>query len=153
VGPTQFWATPPTLNAAIGALVPYAAGTRVAAIGAQHAWFIDTSTGQVTNKGGASLSPEGGLVVLQVQSGAPPNAQAFYLLSGPPPQVGLPSPQPLEIVATDDPTKGELYRYQINAGSISVAYDDAGTLWMRAGGSLVRPLTLNEYRQVRPAAP
>jgi hypothetical protein len=153
VGQTQRWAAPPTLNAAIGALVPYAAGTRLAAIAAQHTWFIDTSTGQVTNKGGASLSPEGGLVVLQVQSGAPPNAQAFYLLSGPPPQAGLPAPQPLEIVATDDPSKGELYRYQINAGSISVAYDDAGTLWMRAGGSLVRPLTLNEYRQVRPVTP
>jgi hypothetical protein len=152
-GPTQRWTTPPTLNAPIGALVPYAGGTRLAAIGAQQAWFIDTSTGGVTNKGGAGLASEGGLVILQVQSGAPPNAQAFYLLSGPPPQAGLPAPQPLEIVATDDPAKGELYRYQINAGSISVAMDESGTLWMRAGGSLVRPLTLNEYRQVRPVTP
>ena len=109
----------------------------------------------MTNKGGVdgALSPEGGLVVLQVQSGAPPNAQAFYLLNGPPPQEGLPAPQPLEIVATDDPAKGELYRYQINAGSISVAMDEPATLWMRAGGSLVRPLTLGEYRQVRPVTP
>jgi hypothetical protein len=152
-GAAQRWTTPPTLNAPIGALVPYAAGTRLAAIAAQHVWFIDTSTGGVTNKGGASLSPEGGLVVLQVQSGAPPNALAFYLLNGPAPQAGLPAPQPLEIVATDDPAKGELYRYQINAGSISVAIDESGTLWMRAGGSLVRPLSLAEYRQVRPVTP
>ncbi len=152
-GPTQRWTTPPTLSAPIGALVPYAAGTRVAAIASQAVWHLDANNGSVTNKGGASLSPEGGLVVLQVQSGSPPNALAFYLLNGPPPQAGLPSPQPLEIVATDDPTKGELYRYQINAGSLSVAIDDAGILWMRAGGSLVRPLTLAEYRQVRPVSP
>jgi hypothetical protein len=133
--------------------VPYAAGTRLAAIAAQQAWFLDTTNGAITNKGGASLAAEGGLVVLQVQSGAPPNAQAFYLLNGAPPQAGLPAPQPLEIVATDDPTKGELYRYQVSAGSLSVAIDESGTLWMRVGGSLVRPLTLNEYRQVRPVTP
>jgi len=154
-GATQRWTTPPRLTSPIVALVPYAAGSRVAAIAAQKVWFLDASTGAVTNKGGvdAPLSPEGGLVVLQVQSAAPPYAQGFYLLNGPPPQEGLPSPQPLEIVATDDPAKGELYRYQINAGSLSVAIDDAGTLWMRAGGSLVRPLTLGEYRQVRPVSP
>lgn len=152
-GAAQRWATPPTLNAAISALVPYAAGTRLAAIAPQQVWFLDTNNGAVTNKGGAALSPEGGLVVLQVQSGAPPNAQAFFLLNGPAPQAGLPAPQPLEIVATDDPAKGELYRYQVNAGSLSVAMDEAGTLWMRVGGSLVRPLTLNEYRQVRPVTP
>jgi hypothetical protein len=107
----------------------------------------------VVNKGGEPLIPEGGLVVLQVQSGAPPFTQAFYILTGPAPQANLPTPQPLEIVATDDPTKGELYRYQINAGSISVAMDDSGTLWMRRGGDIVRPLTPAEYRQVRPVSP
>ncbi|HYI02267.1 hypothetical protein [Hyalangium sp.] len=154
-GPSQRWANPPRLTAPIGAMVPYAGGSRLAAIGVQKVWFLDTSTGAVTNKGGveAPLSPEGGLVVLQVQSGAPPFAQGFYLLNGPPAQEGLPAPQPLEIVATDDPAKGELYRYQINAGSLSVAMDESGTLWMRAGGSLVRPLTLGEYRQVRPVSP
>ncbi len=152
-GAAQRWAQPPTLNAPITAMVPYAAGTRVAAISAQKVWFLDASNGTVTNKGGAPLSPEGGLVVLQVQSGAPPYAQAFYILTGPAPQANLPAPQPLEIVATDDPTKGELYRYQVNAGSLSVAMDDSGTLWMRVGGDLVRPLTPAEYRQVIPVTP
>jgi lipoprotein-anchoring transpeptidase ErfK/SrfK len=154
-GTTQRWTTPPRLTAPIVALVPYAGGSRVAAIAPQKVWFLDAATGAVTNKGGVegALSPEGGLVVLQVQSGAPPYAQGFYLLNGPPPQEGLPAPQPLEIVATDDPAKGELYRYQINAGSLAVAIDDNGTLWMRAGGSLVRPLSMADYRQVRPVTP
>jgi hypothetical protein len=145
------WKT--TLNAPIVAMVPYAAGTRLAAIASQKVWFLDASTGAITNKDSAPLSPEGGLVVLQVQSGAPPAAQAFYLLNGPPPQDNLPTPQALEIVATDDPAKGELYRYQVNAGSLSVAMDDAGTLWMRVNGDLVRPLTPAEYRQVKPVTP
>jgi hypothetical protein len=154
-GTTQRWQNPPLLTAPIVALVPYAAGSRVAAIASQKVWFLDASTGAVTNKGGVdgALSPEGGLVVLQVQAGAPPYPQSFFILSGPPPQQNLPEPQPLELLATDDPTKGELYRYQINAGSIAVAIDDSGTLWLRAGGSLVRPLTLGEYRQVRPVTP
>jgi hypothetical protein len=134
-------------------MVPYAAGTKLAAIAAQKVWFLDASTGSVLNKGGEPLLPEGGLVVLQVQSGAPPFAQAFYFLTGPAPQANLPAPQPLEIVATDDPAKGELYRYQVAAGSLSVAMDDSGTLWMRVGGDLVRPLTPAEYRQVRPVTP
>jgi hypothetical protein len=152
-GAAQRWANPPTLNAPIGAMVPYAAGTKLAAIAAQKVWFLDASTGAVLNKGGEPLLPEGGLVVLQVQSGAPPFAQAFYFLTGPAPQANLPAPQPLEIVATDDPAKGELYRYQVAAGSLSVAMDDSGTLWMRVGGDLVRPLTPAEYRQVRPVTP
>lgn len=154
-GTTQRWQSPPLLPGAVVALVPYAAGSRVAAIAAQKVWLLDASNGGVTNKGGVNdpLSPEGGLVVLQVQPGAPPYPQSFYILSGPPQQPNLPAPQPLEIIATDDPFKGELYRYQINAGSLSVAIDDSGTLWMRAGGSLVRPLTLGEYRQVRPVTP
>jgi len=153
-GTTLRW-TSTLLTGSLVALVPYAGGSRLAAIAPQKVWFLDTGNGAVTNKGGVNgaLSPEGGLVVLQVQSGAPPNALAFYLLNGPPPQQNLPSPQPLEIVATDDPAKGELYRYQINAGSIAVATDDNGTLWMRAGGSLVRPLPLDQYRLVRPVTP
>lgn len=153
-GAAQRWEAPLLLGS-VTTLVPYAAGTRIAAIAPQKVWFLDSSSGTVVNKGGAAapLIPEGGLVVLQVQSGAPPYAQAFYILTGPAPQPNLPTPQPLEIVATDDPTKGELYRYQINAGSISVAMDDSGTLWMRRGGDLVRPLSPAEYRQVRPVTP
>ncbi|MFL5350482.1 MAG: hypothetical protein ACJ8AT_37400 [Hyalangium sp.] len=152
-GTSQRWATPPTLNAPLAAMVPYAAGTKLAAIAVQKVWFLDASTGAVLNKGGEPLIPEGGLVVLQVQSGAPPYAQAFYFLTGPAPRENLPAPQPLEIVATDDPAKGELYRYQINAGSLSAAMDDSGTLWLRVGGDLVRPLSPPEYRQQVPVTP
>lgn len=151
---TPLW-TSELLTGTIVALVPYATGSRVAAIAPQKVWFLNSSTGAVTNKGGVAgaLSPEGGLVVLQVQPSGPPNPLGFYILSGAPAQPNLPTPPPLEIVAVDDPANGELYRYQINAGSLSVAIDDAGTLWMRAGASLVRPLTMGEYRQVRPVTP
>jgi hypothetical protein len=154
-GTAQRWANPPILTGAVVALVPYAAGTRVAAIAPQKVWFLDASNGNVTNKGGigSPMISSGALVVLQVQSGAAGNPLAFYLLNGPAPQTNLPPPQPLEIVATDDPAKGELYRYSIGSGSMAVAIDDAGTLWMRAGPNLVRPLTLAEYRQVRPVSP
>ncbi|WP_224360401.1 hypothetical protein [Hyalangium versicolor] len=151
----QLWAEPPTLKKPIVALVPYGAGSRIAAIAAQQVWFLDANNGAILNKGGVDnpLIPNGGLVVLGVQSGGPPYAQSFYFLTGSAPTENLPSPQPLEIVATDDPAKGELYRYEINSGSISVAIDDAGTLWMRRGGDIVRPLLPPEYRQVRPVTP
>ena len=149
-GSHQRWSEPVGLNASIVALVPYAAGSRVAAIARQQAWFLDGSNGSILNKNSEPLSTNSGLVVLQVQSGAPPFPQAFYLLTGAAPQENLPPPQPLEIIATDDPAKGELYRYQVNAGSLSVAMDDSGTLWMRAVGDVVRPLTPAQYRQVKP---
>jgi hypothetical protein len=152
-GAAMKWAEPAILPLPIVAMVPYAADTRVAVIAAQHVWFLDTLNGQVTNKGGASLTPQGGMVVHQVHTGGAKNPQAFYILGGPPAQEGLPPPQPLEIVATDDPANGELYRYQIATGSISAAMDDSGTLWLRVGPSLVRPLTPAEYRQVRPVTP
>ncbi|WP_224245675.1 hypothetical protein [Hyalangium gracile] len=152
-GALQAWAEPPTLNSQIVSLVPYAAGSRIAAIAPQKVWILDSSTGAVTNKGGEPIIPTGGHVVLQIQTGAPPFPLAFYLLAGPPPQQDLPAPQPLEIVATEDASKGELYRYQVNAGSLSVAMDDNGTLWMRQIGDLVRPLPLDRYRQVRPVTP
>ncbi|MBN1207392.1 MAG: hypothetical protein JXB05_21110 [Myxococcaceae bacterium] len=152
-GAAMKWTEPAILPQPIVAMVPYRAGTRLAVIAPQHVWFLDTANGSVTNKGGVSLSPEGGLVVHQVHSGGAKNPLAFYLLNGPVAQEGAPAPQPLEIVATDDPANGELYRYQINSGSISAAMDDSGTLWLRVGSALVRPLPPAEYRKVLPVTP
>ncbi len=149
-GTAQRWTNPPTLGARVVATVPYAGGSRIAAISPQNVWFLEASTGAVLNKNGLSLSPEGALIVLQVQSGGGSYPHSFYLLNGPVPQEGLPAPMPLEIVGTDDPTKGELFRYQVSSGSMSAAVDESGTLWIRVGASLVRPLTPPEYRQALP---
>jgi len=141
------WRTAAPLQGAMVALVPYANGSRVAAVAAYHTWFLDAATGQVVNKGGLSISPTGALVPRQVLVGA---ASVFYLFNSALPQPQVPVPAPVEIVATDLAERGELYRYVIPGSSLSGSTDDAGTLWLRVGRKLVRPLTAEQYRQVRP---
>ncbi len=151
-GTAQRWASAP-LPGHVVALIPYANGSRIAAIAPQKTWFLEASTGAVVNKGQQPLLTEGGLVTLQVQPGSGPYPHAFYLLNGPPAQEGLPAPVPVEIVGTDSADRGLLFRYQITNGSMSAAVDSEGTLWLRVGPKLVRPLTPPEYRQVRPVTP
>jgi hypothetical protein len=135
------WSSP-TLPVPIGFLLPYSAGTRLAAIGAQRAWFLNTQNGDITNKNKTSLDATGQLRILQVQTGLP-NSSEFYLLTGQP--GGL----PLEIVAVDSAEKGELFRYEVSS-SLSCAVDDSGRLWMRTGNNVVQTLPLNDYRAVLP---
>ncbi len=134
------------LTGQVVALVPYADGSRLAVVAAHHTWFLNASTGAVVNNNGQSLSPGGALFPRQVVLGA---NGAFYLLTSGAPTDALPTPWPVEIVATDMAEKGELYRYQIPGGSIAGATDDSGTLWLRVGRKLVKPLALEQYRQVR----
>ncbi|WP_309888700.1 hypothetical protein [Archangium sp.] len=141
------WRTATPLQGSMVALVPYANGSRVAAVAAYHTWFLDAATGQVVNKGGLSISPTGALVPRQVLVGA---ASVFYLFNSALPQAQVPVPAPVEIVATDLAERGELFRYVIPGSSLSGSTDDAGTLWLRVGRKLVRPLTAEQYRQVRP---
>ncbi len=141
------WRTAAPLQGSMVALVPYANGSRVAAVAMYHTWFLDAATGQVVNKGGLSISPTGALVPRQVLVGA---ASVFYLFNSALPPSQGPVPAPVEIVATDLAEKGELYRYVIPGSSLSGSTDDAGTLWLRVGRKLVRPLTAEQYRQVRP---
>jgi hypothetical protein len=56
----------------------------------------------------------------------------------------------VEIVSTDLAERGELFRYQIPGSSLAGSTDDSGTLWLRVGRKLVRPLPPDQYRQVRP---
>ena len=152
-GAAQRWSQIPVLDAAILAMVPYANGGRVAAIGAQKIWFLDTSTGNVVNKGKQPLTTQSALVTLQVQPGGGPYPQSFYMLNGPVPTESLPTPMPVEIVGMDTAENGLLFRYQFNSGTLAAAVDFSGTLWLRVGRKLVRPLTVAEYRQVRPITP
>jgi hypothetical protein len=153
-GANQRWVSP-VLAGSIVATVPYANGGRLAVIAPQKMWFLDANTGAVINKGGADqpFTTQGALITLQVQPGGGPYPHAFYILNGPAFQEGLPTPMPVEIVGTDTADKGVLYRYQISSGTLAAAVDATGTLWLRVGRKLARPLTPPEYRQVRPVTP
>jgi hypothetical protein len=134
------------LEGAMALLLPVSGGSRLAAIGAGHLWFLDAATGRVLNKDTKALSPEGSLVA-RIVLPAPNNV--FYQFNSAHPTDSQPLPPPQEILATDGPEKGELYRYQVPGNSLSGALDDTGTLWLRIGRKLVRTLSPGQYRQVR----
>ncbi|NBD09492.1 MULTISPECIES: hypothetical protein [Corallococcus] len=136
------WASP-TLPVPINFLLPYSAGSRIAAIGTQRVWFLDATNGIVTNKGGTSVDASGKLRIVQVQLGQPTSPE-FYLLNAP----DVAGVLPQEIVAVDASEKGELFRYEVSS-SLSCSVDDTGRLWMRVGKNLVQALPLSEYRAVR----
>ncbi len=127
-------------------LMPVSGGARLAAIGAAHLWFLDASSGQVLNKDNKALSPEGALVARIV---LPASNNVFYQFNASRPSESQPLPYPQEIIATDGPEKGELYRFQVPGNSLSGALDDSGTLWLRVGRKLVKTLSPSEYRRVR----
>jgi hypothetical protein len=127
-------------------LLPVSGGSRLAVIGAAHLWFLDAATGRVLNKDNKALSPEGALVA-RIALPAPNNV--FYLFNGAYPTDSQPLPFPQEIIATDGPEKGELYRYTVPGNSMTGALDDSGMLWLRVGRKLVKTLPPSQYRQVR----
>ncbi|RKG71865.1 hypothetical protein D7W79_30335 [Corallococcus exercitus] len=133
-----------TLPVPLNFLMPFSAGSRLAAIGTQRVWFLDASNGLVTNKGGTSVDASGQLRIMQVQLGQPTSPE-FYLLNGP----NVTGAMPQEIVAVDSAEKGELFRYEVSS-SLSCSVDDSGRLWMRVGNNLVQALPLSDYRAVKP---
>jgi hypothetical protein len=130
-------------------IIPFANGSKVAAIADDRVWFIDessvASTGMVLNPGGLPTAVSGQLSVSGVQTGSKGD---FYLLAG--------TPFATEIIAFDDPSNGEVWRYSFQGGdapqnAITMAIDDSGAAWLRIGVNQVRPLALTEYRNVRGA--
>jgi hypothetical protein len=139
------WESPP-VQGTFQLVMPYASGSRVAAVAQKHAYFFDTSASsstQLLNAGGKAVVPGGALLFQGVQPG---RAGDYFLLSGP--QQGVAN-LPVEVIALDAAERGEVFRYSQPAGSVSVAIDDGGVPWMRLGSRLVRPLPLSEYRAVR----
>jgi hypothetical protein len=134
------------LQGSMAALVPYANGTRVAAIGPHHLWSLDAASGAVRSRDNQPLSPEGALVARFAQPGP---GNDFYLLNSAAPTQSQPYPLPMEILATDAAEKGELFRYQVPGGSLYGAVDDGGALWLRVGRKLVKPLSPEQYRVAR----
>jgi hypothetical protein len=131
-------------------LLPYAGGSRLAAIGPRRTWFINALDGQIISKSNQPLATSGTLVTAQVYAG---KGSDFYMLNAPP-ATGTNRPYSVEILATDAAEQGELFRYEAGGGgSLSAAMDDDGRLWMRVGRKLVRPLPLSDYRAARGATP
>jgi len=136
-GATLRWTSPSFAESPL-LLLPYASGARLAVVTAHHVYFIRTDTGLAANPN--AINPTGALVANGVQPG---NGNDIYLLFGQS-QTGL----PLEIVGLDSAESGEVFRYGLLAGSVTVAIADDGQPWLRVGPKLVRPLPLSTYRQV-----
>jgi hypothetical protein len=122
--------------------LPFATGgSQIAALAPQSAWFLNATTGVLVNAGGNPIIPTGALVTTSVQPGL---AKDIYLLNG------NGASLPTEIVAVDDPSLGEVFRYDMPTGTLTAAVDEAGQPWLRLGPNLVKPLPLSQYRQVHP---
>lgn len=131
-------------------LLPYAGGSRLAAIGQRRTWFINALDGQIISKNNQPLATSGTLLTSQVYVG---RGSDFYLLNAPP-ATGSSRPYPVELLATDAAEQGELLRYEAGGGgSLAAALDDDGRLWLRVGRKLVRALPLSEYRTARGPTP
>jgi hypothetical protein len=130
-----------SLPGTVVALVPYSNGSIIAAVTPQYLWFLDATTGFLLNKDGKAISPEGALVTVGVQPG---QNRDFYVLNG----TGAAGTLPVEVIAIDDPSFGELYRYSVNGYSLMAGVDAGGRLWLRSGNDLVLTLPIPEYQQV-----
>lgn len=136
-GPTFKWRSG-TLSGDVLLLLPYASGSRVAAVTPQHVYFLRANDGVTVS----SVDPDGALVANGVQPGL---GRDFFALFGDN-KAGAPA---LEIVGLDSAENGELFRYQLLGGSLTAAVADDGQLWMRIGNNLVKPMPLPEYRLVK----
>ena len=139
-GLDQRW-TSPSLGGVVNSALPFSNGTRIAAVAAQRGWFLDASLGTVVNAGGLAITPTGSLITTGVSFG---QGSDVYLLNG------SGAALPTEIVAIDDPARGEVFRYDMPSGTLTVAVDDSGQPWMRVGNDLVKTWPLSQYRSVHP---
>lgn len=131
----------------LSTVVPFSGSNYLAAAGPYATYFLSTADGTVKNAGEVPLRPEGSMQVQSLISGP---ATDFYLLDGPPGQ------WPTEIVATDKPENGELWRVQFGTGEsptagLYLAIDDGGNVWLRVGANQVKMLGNLEYRTARGA--
>lgn len=151
-GSDRRW-TARTFDGVVNLVLPFSAGNYFAAVGPYQAWFLDPQNGTVVNLGEQPLRPTGSLQVLGVQAGA---GSEFYLLNGPASETG--GTYPIEIVATDKPESGELWRFSQGSGEsplagLYLAVDEGGQAWLRVGPDQVKPLTNVEYRAARGMTP
>lgn len=133
------WESPP-LGDWPAALIPFASGSRLAVVGSGHANFLNAAGGGIANPG--VIKPQG---AQYFSAALPGKGTDFYLMSSP---LSQPGALPSELIAVDQAELGELFRYQVPAGSLTVAVDAQGLPWLRLNSALVKPLRLSEYRAV-----
>ena len=145
----RHWTTNP-FPGILRAVVPYSNGNLYAAIGPYSVYFLSAQLGVVQNLQEVPLRPAGSQVVVSLQAGA---GTDFYILTGPDFGAGVPS-YPTEIIATEAPGAGELWRLTYGSGensanSMNIGIDDAQQVWVRVGADLIKPLPNLEYRMAR----
>jgi hypothetical protein len=134
------------------AIVPFSQGNVHAVIGPYAVYFLSAQLGTVLNLAEQPLQPGGSQIVVGVQPGL---GTDFYVMTGPDLGAGVQS-FATEIIGTDAPQSGELWRMEYGSGESSGAalwmgVDDAQQVWIRAGTDLIKPLTNTEYRTARGA--
>lgn len=132
------------------AVVPFSQGNIHAVIGPYAVYFLSAQLGSVMNLGERPLQPAGTQIVVGVQPGL---GTDFYVMTGPDFGPGQPS-FATEIIGTDAPQSGELWRMEYGSGESSgnalwMGVDAAQQVWIRAGTDLIKPLPNSEYRMVR----
>jgi hypothetical protein len=149
-GNARRWQSP-TFSTAVTTTLPFSSGNFIAAASDLEVYFLSVTDGSIQNIGGLRpLRPGGNLRVKALQPG---HGADFYLLNGPEAN-GYPS----EIIATDSPMSGELWRLDYGSGStplagLFMAVDDANTAWVRIGSDSIQALSLADYRTARGATP
>lgn len=148
--------TSPTFMGELTTVVLFSQGNYVAVVGPFATYFVSATgaaAGTVQNLGNREpLRPTGSLITLGV---VPGKGTDFYLLNGPIPSGQAPS-FPTEVITTDAPPSGELWKLAIQGGtqpadSLYLAVDDNGQAWMRVGVDQVKPLGNMQYRAQRGA--
>lgn len=145
---TRRWASQ-TFPTMLRAVVPFSQGNYLAAIGPFAVYFLNAQTGTVANLSEVPIQPSGSNIVVAVQPG---QGSDFYVLTGP--NYNELRSYPNEIIATDSPGAGELWRMEYGSGEsnlngVTMGIDDNRQAWLRVGTDLVKPLSNAEYRMAR----
>lgn len=148
-GAIRRW-TSPTVDGILRNVVSFSAGNYFAAMGPYAVYFLNAQLGTLVNLGEQPLRPSGSNIVF---GGQPGLGTDFYVLAGPVLGDGV-AAYPTELIATDRPEAGELYRMNSGSGESPtaanwIAIDDNAQPWLRVGIDLVKPLANTEYRNAR----
>ncbi len=146
--PAQKWASA-KLPGLLSTVVPFSGGTYVSVSGSKSTYFLSDTDGKVVSLAGQPLVPEDDRFIKAVEPG---KGTDFYVLTGP--RNGTVS----EIIATDKPESGVLWRVAVGAGNNWaggdwLAVDDAGNVWIRVQNLLVKALKATDYRAARGPTP
>jgi hypothetical protein len=157
LGAGRQWVSP-AFNGDLTTVVSFSAGNMLALVGAFGTWFFNERDGTILNltNPGAPPQPFRPTGSLYTQGVLPGKTTDFFLVNGPIPTAQGQGTFPTEIIAIDNPSRGEVWRLTVEGGSspgdsLYIAVDDNGQAWMRVGTEQIRPLGMMEYRNQRGA--